>query len=152
MKRFRFSLERVLRQRRLKEGLAEQVLAEALTRERAAAAELARVRDQVRREAILLGNALADSLQGDDIALHTRFSAALRVREAALRVRRAEAAVQRQECRELLRERRRDREAVAQLRQRAWERHCQAAGREAQSILDEVASRRSERRRGEREE
>ena len=152
MKRFRFPLERVLRQRRLKEGLAEQVLAEALTRERAAAAELARVRDQVQREAVLLGSALADSLQGEDIALHMRFTAALRAREAALRVRRVEAAAQRQECREILRERRRDREAAAQLRQRAWERHCQAAGRELQVIMDEVSSRRHERFRNETEE
>jgi len=151
MKRFRFSLERVLRHRGVQEDLAEQALAQALAQERMVEAELARVSQQMTEEAVALRNDLADCLGGADVALHVRFATALHGRAMDLRVRRAAAAARLQECRQILRERRRAREAVAQLKHAAWRQHCEAALREVQIAIDEVAGGRHERRRAEAE-
>jgi flagellar export protein FliJ len=152
VKRFRFALDRVLRQRELQEDLAEQALARTLTEERVAGEELSRVAEQAAREAIGLRQALSHSLSGADVALHVRFAAALRGRHAKLHARREIARAQLRESRERLQERRRAREAVDQLKRAAWDRYCRAAEREAQVALDEVAGGRHERRRADTEE
>lgn len=145
MKRFRFPLERVLHHRVLREAMAEQALAAAVAEAAAVAQELARVRDRMARGADAFCGALAGSLRGRDVALHARYAAACRARERMLCGRRAAAAVRVQECRTALRECRRAREAVAQLKQAAWERYGQAVAREAQATLDEVAAGRHAR-------
>jgi flagellar export protein FliJ len=152
MKRFRFALDRVLWQRELQEDLAEQALARTLTEERVAGEELSRVAEQAAREAIGLRQALSRSLSGADVALHVRFASALRGRQATLQVRREAARAQLRESRERLRERRRAREAVEQLKRAAWDRYRRAAEREVQVALDEVAGGRHERRRADAEE
>jgi flagellar export protein FliJ len=152
MKRFRFPLARVLRHRALREALAEQALGAAVAEAAAVARELAQVRDQIVREAGALCGALADSLRGSDVALHTRYAAACEARQRTLRERRATTTARVQECRTALRECRRAREAVAQLKHAAWERYGQAVAREAQVALDEVAATRHARRRIETED
>lgn len=152
MKPFRFALDRVLRQRELQEDVAEQALARTLTEERVAGEELSRVAEQAAREAIGLRQALSCSLSGADVALHVRFASALRGRQAKLQVRREAARAELRESRERLRERRRAREAVEQLKRAAWDRYRRAAEREAQVGLDEVAGGRHERRRADAEE
>lgn len=147
MKRFRFPLERLLWHRRLQEDLAEQALAGASMEERAMTEGLAQVRGQEIRESTSLRAALANCLSGADVVLHAGFAAALQARAATLRARRTAAAARRRECSDALRERRRAREAVAQLRERAWGRYREAAAREAQLALDELAGERHERQR-----
>jgi flagellar export protein FliJ len=152
MKRFRFPMERLLWQRRLQEEVAEQALAGAIQEERAVRTELIRLRERARQEAATLGSGLADRMQGTEFLLHVRFSAVLRGREAALQIHQAQAETRTREHREVLRERRRAREAVAQLREKAWERYRYAAAREEQLTLDEVAGRSHIRGRIEAEE
>jgi flagellar export protein FliJ len=151
MKRFRFPLERVLRHRALREALAEQALGAAVAEAAVVAQELAQVRDQIAHVAGALCGALADSLQGSEVALHARYAAACQVRQRMLRERQATATARIQECRTALRECRRAREAVAQLKHAAWERYGQAVAREAQVALDEVAATRHARLRIETE-
>jgi len=152
MKRFRFPLERVLRQRGLQEDLAEQALARAVIEERVAGEELARVRQQITDESALMCSALAAHLAGADLALHVRFAAALHGRQTALRGRRAAAAAALGKCRDTLRERRRAREAVEQLKKAAWQRYCETSTREEHLLMDEIAGSRHERLRVEAED
>jgi flagellar export protein FliJ len=152
VKRFGFSLERVLWHRRLREEAAEQALAGAFQRERAVSQGLTQVRDQAAQETLALERRLGDQMTGVEFLLHAPFAAALREREAALRARCVEAATETRERRDLLLERRREREVVSQLRQRAWERYRQGAEREAQLAIDEVAGGRHSRRGAETEE
>lgn len=147
MKRFRFPLERVLRQRALREAIAEQALATAVREADVAARDLARVRDRMTRGAAALRAALAEPLCGSDVALHARYAAANRVQELLLRERRAATLSRVQETRTSLRECRRAREAVAQLENAARAHYVQAMAREMQAALDEVAAVRHATRR-----
>jgi flagellar export protein FliJ len=131
--------------------MAEQALGAALAEADAVARELARARDQTARGAAALRGALTDRLRGCDVALHARYAAACQARETALRGRRASTTARVQECRKALQEHRRAREAVAQLKQAAWERYGRAAAREAQLALDEVAAGRHARLRADTE-
>ena len=149
MRRFRFPLERVLRQRALQEATAEHAVATALADAHGAARELARAREAMTQSADTLCGALADRLSGSTVALHAQYAAALKARVATLRERRDATAAHVQETRTALRERRRAREAVAQLKQACRERYAQAMAREEQAALDEVAARGHRRRRAE---
>ncbi len=152
MRRFRFPLERVLRQRGVQEDVAEQALAGALRTERTVVEELARVTQRIATEAASMRTAMTVPLAGADLALHVRFASALGGRMTALRAQRAEAAAQLQTCREMLRERRRAREAVEQLKKAAWQRYCEASEREGHLAMDEIAGGRHERLRAEAED
>jgi flagellar export protein FliJ len=149
MKTFRFSLERLLWQRRVHEEAAERSLAGACQQERKIGADLMDVRDQLLREADAMGNRLADHMNGTEFLLHARFAGALKGREAALRRKRTDATLRTQERREELRERRRAREVVSHLREEAWVRYREAEAHETQVAMDEVAGARHNRRRTE---
>jgi flagellar export protein FliJ len=149
MKQFRFRLERLLWHRRRQEEVAEQSLAGAFQRERRIGADLVQVREQAVQEAAAMGSRLEDPMTGGEFLLHARFAAALKEREAALRRQRTEAAMGTQERREELRERRRAREVVSQLREDAWTRYRDTEAHEAQVVMDEVAGTRHNRRRTE---
>jgi len=152
MKRFRFALERVLRQRALQEEVAEQALAAALRHEHSTQEACDKVQDQIRLESVRLANRLSAPMEGRDWLLHARFAAGLRSREAQLRRDRSEASARSRERRTDLMERRRAREVVSQLRRGAWERYREAATHEEQVTLDELAGQRHAQRGREREE
>jgi len=145
-------LERVLRHRELREALAELALGAAQVEATAATRELAHVRERIARETEALCGALADSLRGSDVGLYARYAAACHIRHQRLRERCAATAARVHECQAALRECRRAREAVAQLKQAAWERYGQAVAREAQAAMDEVAAGRHTWRRMELED
>ena len=146
MRRFRFHLERVLRHRELLETLARRGLGEALRVEQALAADLERVRGRAAAEAAALRSALAHPLPGSEVLLHARYAAGLAAREAGLAHRRAEASGVVAERRAALRDRRRAREVVLNLREHALARHRREAEKEAQQQLDETAGTRHARR------
>ena len=139
MRRFQFRLERLLWHRHLLEELAEQALATALQAEREVADDLARARDQAAAEAIRLREVLTRSTPGLEVILHARFAASLRARQDRLVQRQREAMTVSGERRVALLERRRAREVVLKLRERALSRYRQEAAREDQRVLDETA-------------
>jgi flagellar export protein FliJ len=152
MRRFRFRLERLLWHRQRQEDLAEQALAQALRGEHDLATELARLRDRSAAEGVSLRAMLHRPTLGLEMALHVRFAAALATRRAILTRRREEAVLLIGERRAALRERRRARETVGKLRERALARYRKAVEREAQAALDETAGLGHTRRAAERTE
>ena len=140
MRRFQFRLERLLWHRHLLEELAEQALATALQAEREVADDLAQARDQAAAEAVRLREVLTRSTLGPELILHARFTASLRARQDRLLQRQQEAMTVSDERRVALLERRRAREVVLKLRERALSRYRQEAAREDQRVLDETAS------------
>jgi flagellar export protein FliJ len=146
MHRFRFRLERVLWHRRLAERIAQQALGEALRVERVLAADLERLRGRCAEGAAALRAALDRPTPGSEVMLHARYAAGLASRGAALAERRAEVFVVVEERRAAVRERRRGREVLVSLRDRALARYRRAAECEAQRVLDETAGTRHARR------
>jgi flagellar export protein FliJ len=139
MRRFQFPLERLLWHRQTLEERAEQALAEALRREQGLAEELSRVRGLQEAEAADVRRALATPMPGRDMHLHLQFAGALAARWRLLAAHLQTAQALSAERRAALLDRRRNREVVAQLRTRALRRYRQAAEREAQKTLDEIA-------------
>jgi flagellar export protein FliJ len=140
MKRFRFPLATLLWHRKTQEEVAEQVLAGALQRERETDRALRRVKTQTAQEAGRLGEALRGPLSGADFDLSARFQAALGLRTGVLQRRLEETAERVRLDRAAVRDRRRAREVVSQLRARAWSCYREAEERELQVNLDEMAS------------
>lgn len=140
MKRFRFPLATLLWHREIQEDVAEQALAGALQRERETDQALRRVHTQAVQEAGRLGQALRGPLSGADLDLSARFQSALRLRAAMLQRQLDETAERVRLERDAVRDRRRAREVVSQLRARTWSRYREAAERESQLGLDEIAS------------
>jgi len=140
MKRFRFPLATLLWHREIQEDVAEQALAGALQRERETDQALRRVQTQAVQEAGRLGEALRRPLSGAALDLSARFQSALRLRAGMLQRRLNETAERVRLERDAVRDRRRAREVVSQLRARTWSRYREAAERELQLGLDEIAS------------
>ena len=140
MKRFRFPLATLLWHREIQEDVAEQALAGALQRERETDQALRQVKTQAVQEAGRPGQALRGPLSGADLDLSARFQSALRLRAGMLQRRLDETAERVRVERDAVRDRRRAREVVSQLRARTWSRYREAAERESQLGLDEIAS------------
>lgn len=140
MKRFRFPLATLLWHREIQEDVAEQALAGALQRERETDQALRRVQTQAVQEAGRLGEALRRPLSGAVLDLSARFQSALRLRAGMLQRRLNETAERVRLERDAVRDRRRAREVVSQLRARTWSRYREAVERELQLGLDEIAS------------
>ncbi|HTX52938.1 MAG TPA: flagellar export protein FliJ [Candidatus Baltobacteraceae bacterium] len=140
MRRFQFRFDKLLWHRTVQEELAEQQLARSLGEERQVLAAIADVQASAAVGADALRRELAAPVNGDLFALYRGYASALRAREAALRDRRSALAARVTEERRALRERRREREVVTQLKQQAQARYRREAEREAQKILDEIAS------------
>ncbi len=139
MRRFQFRVEKLLWHRSLQEELAEQALSRSLHEAREVEEAVARVKTQAAAVADRLRSLLAGVATGGDLALHWNHQSGLHSRELALEARRAAAALRVDEDRATLRDRRRRREVVAQLKTEAAARYRAEAEREAQKILDDVA-------------
>ncbi len=146
MRRFRFSLERLLWLRRLKETLSQQALARSLDQQRGVLRELERTRREAVAEATQLQTALCTCITGEMMRLHSDYAGALARRQARLAERRAEIGRQVATDRRSVEESWRAREAVARLRGRALTAYRKAVDREEQLLLDEAAGVRYLRR------
>jgi flagellar export protein FliJ len=140
MRRFHFPLATLLWHRTTQEEVAEQVLARALQRERETEQALRRITAQAGEEAKRLGEALRGSLDGAGLDLSARFQLALGLRTGVLQQRLDETRERVRSDRATVRDRRRAREVVSQLRARAWSRYRAADEHEVQVGLDEMAS------------
>jgi flagellar export protein FliJ len=139
MRRFEFRFEKLLWHRSLQEELAEQTLSRSLNEERQVAEAIVQVRTQAAMGAARLRDELSGPIGGERLALLWSYQAGLGAREIALRARRSLVAARVAEDRTTLRERRRRREVVTQLKRKAEDRYRLEAEREAQKILDDVA-------------
>jgi flagellar export protein FliJ len=130
----------VLWHRRILEEQAEQALAATLLQERELARQLRQTRRQAEEEAALLLERLGHPTAGNELWLHVCFAAALAARQSMLQARSEEATRRVGERRLALRERRRAREVLSRLRQRAVQRYLRTVEQEAQRLLDEAAA------------
>jgi flagellar export protein FliJ len=149
MRRFRFPLARLLWQRERQEDVAEQALAAAQRADRDLAREIGRLRGLATVEAEALRARLEQPTPGTEFGVHASFARGLAVRATEAMARRTEAARTVLARRQELLERRRAREVVSQLRERALARYRVEVAREEQRGLDETAVGRYARRAGE---
>jgi flagellar export protein FliJ len=142
MRRFSFPLERVLWHRRCQEERGQHALALAIHAERELEGAEGRLRGQAAEAAKGLQAMLAQSTTGTEVWIHLGFAAGLARQQRLLADRRRQATAEVAERRVALRELRRAREVVEQLRASALARHRQEGEREAQRLLDEAAGAR----------
>ncbi|MCC6574556.1 MAG: flagellar export protein FliJ [Planctomycetes bacterium] len=146
MKKFNFRLDPLLRVREQLEEARKRKLAESMSREDAAHADIARVAGEQSAAAQQMRDAKTGRVNAAQLKLLNRYLAGLQQtrhkQEASLHKLRGEVAQRRDELIEAAQERK----AVETVREHRLEEHRAETGREEQNLLDEAAQVRAKRK------